>query len=352
MAALKAARQSLRLPRGFESLPRRSRVVQYPAAGSITPSSGSPAPKRATFCSTRRTSAASSCARGFAVCGVMRTRGSLQSGCPSGSGSGSVTSRSGAPSAPSRSAATRAAVSTSCAAAHVHEHAAGAQQRELARADDALRLGRQRRAQHDVVAVGEQLGRVPPARACARRPAPRRPERVERDHVHAERLQAAGSSRGRSRLRRRCRRRSRSAARPRARLPGHVTERAHSGKRRGADARSSATMCSATVAAYAPAADVQTRAGVDEALLEEGLDACRGHLHPLDRLAQAARGRPAPRAAGRVPEAIQDERVGSDRAPAISPPPATSRPPRARAGARQQPDPGLPVIGSTHAASA
>jgi mannosyltransferase len=100
-------------------------VRQYPAAGSMRPSSSRPAAKRATFSRTRSWNSASYAAGGLATCGVISARGSCQSGWPSGSGSGSVTSRAAPPIPPARSASTSASVSTSEPRAMLTSHAPG-----------------------------------------------------------------------------------------------------------------------------------------------------------------------------------------------------------------------------------
>ncbi len=103
----------------------RSRLTlppsQYPEAGSTDPSSGSPATKWATLARIRAASNGTIISQVSAVCGVMMQLGVVQSGWPSGRGSGSVTSRPAPAMVPRCRAWTRAAGVHVAAPGHVDQ---------------------------------------------------------------------------------------------------------------------------------------------------------------------------------------------------------------------------------------
>ena len=149
-------------------------------------------------------------ASGLATCGVISARGSLHSGWPSGSGSGSVTS-SAAPADRARGERRHQRVGVDQrAAGDVDQPGVLAHRRQLGGADQVARGGRRRRGDHDEVGARpdlvDALDRERAVAAAAR----------HRDDLDAERLeqldQRAPDAAGADQRHRRARQLARSAA--------------------------------------------------------------------------------------------------------------------------------------------
>ena len=92
------------------------------------------------------------------TCGVMRQFGSDHSGCPSGSGSGSVTSRPAPPIDAVAEGVDEVVGDDVAAPGHVDEPGVVLHQRQLVGGDDALGLRREGERQHDEVGAGQGVG--------------------------------------------------------------------------------------------------------------------------------------------------------------------------------------------------
>ena len=206
-----------------------------------------------------------------------------------------------------RSASTSAAVSASGPARHVQEHPFRADQVELARTNQPVRVRRERRAQDDVVALARAGRPDRPARPTARLRARRGP-RASGQHAHAEGRQppdrlAADAARADDADRAAGHGHAlelRGARRSRPRAPGS----------RPAAASSIATTCSATAGPYAPAADVHTRRSSTRPRSNASSTPPSWQLHPRHRIAQqrAQVEHPVGRS---VRGAVPDDRIGA-----------------------------------------